>query len=161
MAKTKSRTKTTLANAFSADVNRGESPLFRATTMELFSRYQESTGPYWQGFGTHYITLDPFNPVEVHLSIFVKEIAKPDTYTLGEDEKDVWAAYAVTRRDGNVEAYLSISGEVTLEAIPPPGKRRLKGTLSGTLSFTGKYQDKEVNVTNGHFNLTKNIVRVL
>ncbi|WLH33195.1 hypothetical protein PSH79_14705 [Pseudomonas sp. FP2196] len=136
------------ANVFTADVNGGERPLFRADTTKIIDRLSSIPTPHWQGFGTQNISSDPFDPVQVHLSVFVAKGVAPGTYEIGDSSGNVWASYVI-QRSGSIEAYLSIDGDVTLKAVPSPDNKRLEGTVS----FTGKYQDKQVRITNGQFNL--------
>ncbi|MBC8997552.1 hypothetical protein IAI51_13535 [Pseudomonas sp. N40(2020)] len=133
---------------FNADVNGSGYPLFVAETADIVLKEPPDGNDYWQGIGSH--TVGELPVVNTYLSVYVVKNTKPGTYRLEEHKKTVWASYGV-QTAGNIEAYFSVSGEVKLTVVPSDADQRLEGTLS----FTAEYNDRQVHVSNGQFNLTK------
>ena len=59
----------------------------------------------------------------------------------------VRAVYSLVREGNQAEAYVSVSGQMTLTVVPSTGDKRLEGTVL----FEGKGNAKSVNITNGVF----------
>ena len=135
-------------NRFSADVSGGARPLYNADTdtMDLVERGDESRY-YWQGFSTQLVKSDVDPQLKsINLSVFVNKGVEAGTYPMIADGK-VRAVYSLVREGNQAEAYVSVSGQMTLTVVPSTGDKRLEGIVL----FKGEGNAKSVNITNGVF----------
>ena len=140
---------------FTADINGGLRPMYSAdvSTMKIIERSQRNKSLRWQGFSSQPLTSDEDPTItNVTLSIFVDNDVPPGTYELKDNSKIV-AVYSIVHFDVLPDAYISLSGQITLDVVPSLGDLRLQGKVS----FIGEYgnnEDERVHVTNGIFNFT-------